>query len=108
MKQSQVYSEVYAVLCALNDDYLEKTPKDVLEKINKCRDKSYRVHIDEDIPLPEQNLSKEAIAMLAALKLDYWCESKEEKEELELLLKANDKNIKLSSNLKKILFKQSQ
>ena len=108
MKQEQVYSEVYAVLSALNDEYLKKTPQNVLDKINESRDRDYHFRIDENIPLTEQNLSSEAIAMLAALKLDYWCESKAEKEELELLLKANDKNVKLSSNLKKILFKNSQ
>jgi len=108
MNQSQVYSEVYAVLSALNNDYLTKIPQKILDKINNERDRNYRFHIDENIPLTEQNLSPEAIAMLAALKLDYWCESKEEKEELKLLLKANDKDIKLSSKLKKVLFKNSQ
>ena len=108
MKQSKIYSEVYAVLCALNDDYLKKTPRDILNKINDSRDKDYRFHIDENTPLAEQNLSREAIAMLAALKLDYWCNTKEEKEELELILKANDQNVQLSSKLKKILFKNSQ
>jgi len=108
MNQKQVYSEVYAVLSALNDDYLKKTPQEILDRINDKRDRNYRFRIDENIPLKEQNLSPEAIAMLAALKLDYWCESKEEKEELELLLKANDKDVKLSSNLKKILFKNVQ
>lgn len=108
MEQKKVYSEVYAVLSALNDDYLKKTPQKILDKINDERDKDYRFRIDVNVPLTEQNLSSEAIAMLAALKLDYWCESKEEKEKLELLLKANDKGVNLSSKLKKILFKNSQ
>ena len=108
MKQAQIYSEVYAVLCALNDEYLEKTPQGILDKINASRDKDYIFHIDENKPLEEQHLSKEAVTMLAALKLEYWCESKKEKEELELLLKANDKNVALSSKLKKILLKNSQ
>ena len=108
MEQKKVYSEVYAVLCALNDEYLKKIPQHILNKINTERDKNYDFKVDENISLTEQNLSSEAISMLAALKLDYWCESAEEKEELELLLNANDKNIKLSSNLKKILFKNSQ
>ncbi len=108
MNQKQVYSEVYAVLCALNDEYLIKTPQKILDKINNERDRDYRFHIDENIPLTEQNLSKEAIAMLAALKLDYWCETQEEKNELEQLLKTNDKGVKLSSSLKKALFKNCQ
>ena len=108
MEQKKVYSEVYAVLCVLNDDYLKKIPQNILKQIYSERDKDYDFYIDENIPLTEQNLSPESIAMLAALKLDYWCNSKEEKEELELLLKANDKSVKLSSNLKKVLFKNSQ
>lgn len=108
MEQKKVYSEVYAVLCALGEDYKKKIPKKIFNKINVERDHDYQFHINEDKPLIEQNLSPEAIAMLAALKLDYLCESKEEKEDLELLLKANDKDIKLSSNLQKILFKSSQ
>ena len=108
MKQSQVYSEVYAVLSALSDDYLKKIPKDVLNKINKRRDQNYQFYVEKNKPLEKQNLSKEAIAMLAVLKLDYWCKTQEEKEELELLLKANNKNVKLSSNLKKVLFKNSK
>ena len=108
MEQKKVYSEVYAVLCVLNDDYLKKIPQNILKQIYPERDKDYDFYIDENIPLTEQNLSPESIAMLAALKLDYWCNSKEEKEELELLLKANDKSVKLSSNLKKVLFKNSQ
>ena len=108
MEQKKVYSEVYAVLCVLNDDYLKRIPQNILKKIYSERDKDYDFYIDENIPLTEQNLSSETIAMLAALKLDYWCNSKAEKEELELLLNANDKNIKLSSKLKRILFKNSQ
>ena len=108
MEQKKVYSEVYAVLCVLDEDDQKKIPKKILNKINVERDRNYQFHINEDAPLIEQNLSPEAIAMLAALKLDYLCESKEEKEDLELLLKANDKDIKLSSNLQKILFESSQ
>jgi len=108
MNQKQVYSEVYAVLSALNNEYIQKTPQHILNKINTERDRNYLFHVKEDVPLTEQNLSPEAIAMLAALKLDYWCENEAEKEELELILKANDKDINLSSNLKRILFKNSQ
>ncbi len=90
MEQNKVYSEVYAVLSALNNEYIRKTPRKILDKIEKSRDPSYTPNIDETKPLDEQGLSKEAIAMLAALKLDYWCESEEEKEALRKILIAND------------------
>ena len=77
--QSQVYSEVYAVLSALGGEYIRKIPQKVLDVIAEKRDKSYERYINEDIPLEEQNLSKEAIAMLASLKLDCWCETQAEK-----------------------------
>ena len=90
ISQSQVYAEVHAVLSALGGEYLRKTPQNVLNVIAEKRDKQYKINIDENKPLEEQNLSKEAIAMLAALKLDYWCETKEEKKELQDLLKLNE------------------
>ena len=90
ISQKQVYAEVYAVLTALGGDYIRKTPQKVLDTINEQRDKQYQITIDEEKPLEEQNLSKDTIALLAALKLDYWCETEEEKTQLQNLLNLNE------------------
>ena len=104
ISQSQVYYEVYAVLSALGGDYIRKIPQNVLNIIAEKRDKEYNKKINEDIPLEEQHLSKEAIAMLASLKLDYWCESEQEKQSLRNLLNLNDEKqsgVPLSTDSKK-------
>ncbi len=92
--QAQVYAEVYAVLSVLGGEYIRKIPQNVLNIIADQRDKSYCKKIDENVPLEDQNLSKDATALLAVLKLDYWCETEEQKQELLDLL---DKNGKIQS-----------
>ncbi len=86
----QTYSEVYAVLSALGDKYIQKTPQTLLSFIADNRDRNYVVAIDDALPLEEQNLSEEAIAVIAMLKLDYWCETEKEKADLAALLELNE------------------
>ena len=90
----QVYSEGYAVILALGEDYINRLPNDVFEFI---KNKSHAVDmpsIDENKALDEQGLSKEALAMIAMLKLEYWCETPEEKTELLQYLETNEEKIK--------------
>ena len=95
MKQSQIYTQVYAVLSFLNDTYIKRIPRQVLDLIEKNRDRNYLFTVDKNIPLEQQNLSEEAIAMLAYLKLNYWCNTKEEKEQLLSLFEENSKKEKM-------------
>lgn len=90
ISQSQIYAEVYAVLSVLGGDYIRKVPTDILNIIAEERDKDYKVNINEGQPLEEQNLSDKSIDMLAALKLDYWCETEEEKKALQDILNLNE------------------
>ena len=90
ISQSQVYAEVFAVLSVLDGEYIRKIPRSVLDVIAEQRDKQYKVQIDETMPLEEQNLSDEAIALVAALKLDYWCETEVEKKFLQSILNLNE------------------
>ena len=90
INQSQIYAEVYAVLSVLGADYISKIPQNIFQIIDKKRDKEYELKLNEELPLEEQTLSKEAIALLASIKLDYWCETEQEKQELCNLLRLND------------------
>ena len=90
ISQSQVYTEVYAVLTTLGGEYIRKIPQKVLNVIADNRDTQYEKKINEGQLLEEQNLSTEAIAMLASLKLDYWSETEQEKQDLRNLLCLND------------------
>lgn len=89
MNNSKVYSEVYAVLTALNGEYIRKTSIELLDFFADNRDKEYIVKIDEKIPLEKQKLSKESLAVLALLKYHYWCDNENERLELIDLIKQN-------------------
>lgn len=47
------------------------------------RDKEYNPIIDVNIPLDEQNLKRETMVLLAILNYNYWCDSEEEKKEIQ-------------------------
>ena len=94
MITKQIFSEGYAVILALGEDYINRLPKDVFEFIKSNSSQSDMPAIDENKALDEQGLSKEALAMLAMLKLEYWCDSAEEKSELLRYLETNEEKIK--------------
>ena len=90
MEEKKVYSEVYAVITALNEQYVRKTPQKLLDYFAENRDKNTDIRIDENIPLEEQGLSKETIAILAAIKMDFWADTDDERKALMKLLQDNE------------------
>lgn len=76
---SLAYSEVYAILNMIEDEYKERVPKNVMDFFEEERDKEYNPIIDVNIPLEKQNLKRKTIVLLAILNLNYWCDSEEEK-----------------------------
>jgi hypothetical protein len=108
MIKEQIYSEVYAILAALGDEYIRKTPIEFLDFISENRDKDYTVKIGENIPMKKQRLSEETIAIIAMLKLDFWCDNDDEKSELQAILEMNEQkanNQPLSMESKKAWIK---
>ena len=79
---SFAYSEVYAILNMIEDEYRERVPKNVINFFEEERDKEYNPIIDVNIPLEKQNLKRKTIVLLAILNLNYWCDSEEEKQEI--------------------------
>lgn len=79
---SLAYSEVYAILNMIEDEYKERVPKNVMDFFEEERDKEYNPIIDVNIPLEKQNLKRKTIVLLAILNLNYWCDSEEEKQEI--------------------------
>lgn len=79
---SFAYSEVYAILNMIEDEYRERVPKKVIDFFEEERNKEYNPIIDVNIPLEKQNLRRKTIVLLAILNLNYWCDSEEEKQEI--------------------------
>lgn len=89
MVTSTSYSEVFEALRLMGEDNVKKIPINILEKIEKSRDRNCNVKIDVNIPLNEQ-ISQKALAILAWLNLEY-LSTLEEKTVLTDIYKLNDK-----------------
>ena len=94
---NKAYAEVDEILQLLQSDFVERIPLKLREFFSKEKDEEYDVNINPNIPLENQKLLPETISILALLKLDYWCESEREKQELLELF--NNNEIKYQYNL---------
>lgn len=87
----QAYSEIDAFLRVLDDSTVNKIPLKLREFFEREKDKNYIKEISADIPISEQNLKKETLAIIALLNLKYWCEDEEEKARLKKIYEENEK-----------------
>lgn len=92
---SVAYSEVFEIINQLEDDLVNKIPQKLIEFLDEERDKNYSSKIDINIPLNEQKINRNTMILLTILNLNYWCETKEEKQELLKILKENEEKVKL-------------
>lgn len=90
-KTKKVYSEVYAFLNIVSEEDRNKIPKKLKEMIEEEREKEYTPAYTFEIPIEEQEISDEAIAMIALLHLNYWCKDENEKERLNAIFDENEK-----------------
>ena len=86
----KAYSEVDAILELLEIDFVEKIPQRLRDFLKEKKDVNYVVNINPNLPLEEQQLLSETICILALIKLDYWCENENEKQELLNLFNNNE------------------
>lgn len=80
---SLAYSEIYEILKLIEDEYVNRIPKKIMDFFEEERDKEYEPIIDINIPLDEQNLKRETMVLLAILNYNYWCDSEEEKKKIQ-------------------------
>ena len=85
----RAYSEVYAFMNTIGQEYINKVPKRIYEKIRNNRDKSYNPIYNKNQTMTKDSISKEALSLIAGLNLQYWCENEKEKEKLKQCYKAN-------------------
>lgn len=84
------YSEVFEILKLVDDEYVKRIPTKIIEFFEEERDKDYKPNIDIDIPLDEQNLKRKTMVLLSIINYNYWCDSEEEKEEIQKELLSNN------------------
>ena len=80
LETKQAYSEVNKILELLGNSYSDKIPSKIKEALKKEEDTEYVLDINKSIK--ERKLKREAIAIISALNLQYWCINEEEKQRL--------------------------
>ena len=107
-KMQEVYSEVYAILEMLGEEYKTKLPPELYDSIKKTRLETYKPNYDRNIDLNKQKIRKESLSIIALIHLKYWCDSDAEKEKLIYILKDNEKIWQEKYNFDKILQSRKQ
>ncbi len=64
-------TEVYEILQYLDDESFKKIPSEILEGIDKNRNKDYEYFLNESLPFVEQEMLDESRAILFNLYRDY-------------------------------------
>ena len=87
----QAYTEIDNFIELLDEYNRNKIPKKLREFFKKEKDNNYTKIIDSNIPIQEQNLKEETLALIAMLNLQYWCEDEEEKQRLKKVYSENER-----------------
>lgn len=95
----QAYSEIDEFLSLLQEEQIKKIPLKLREFFKKEKDKEYKKQIDSEIPIKDQNLKSETLAIIAMLNLQYWCEDEQEKERLKKVYAQNEKTYQEASQI---------
>ena len=86
---SKAYVEVLEIISHFSEEDFKKIPKSEIDFYNENKDNEYEFKINPNIDLNEQNISREANAILVALYRDYFA-TENQKQILEKLLKQNE------------------
>ncbi len=90
MDEQAINTEVVGVLMTLGDTYISKLPFEVWQYLMNHSNKSQIRMYDRDKGIQEQDISKDARVLLTVLKLQYFCDTPEEKEALISVLRKNE------------------
>ena len=86
----QAYTEIDNFIELLAEEDKNKIPKKLRQFFKEEKDKEYTKTINIDIPIKEQNLKEETLALIALLNLKYICDNDKEKERLTRIYYDND------------------
>lgn len=91
IKTRQAYSEIDEFIGLLTPDEQNQIPQKLRDFFKEQKDKEYVKNINPNIPIKEQNLLEETLALIAMLNLQYWCKDEQEKERLKSIYAENER-----------------
>ena len=90
-KIPKAYSEVYSLINALGDSYINKIPSSIYNTIKVERDINYNPKYESSKSISAKDISYEGLALISAINLQYWCTNQEEKNKLKEIYFNNTK-----------------
>lgn len=78
----RAYSEVYNLINALGDSYVNKIPTSIYNTLKTKRDTNYNPKYEKDQVITDKDISYEGLALISAINLQYLCDNSLEKDEL--------------------------
>ena len=98
-KYAKAYTEVVEIISHFPKEEYEKIPEEKIEFYKNNMDKNYIFKINPDIDLAEQNISKEANAIIIMLYKEYFA-TEEQKEKIDKILAENSRKEELEKSQK--------
>ena len=98
-KYAKAYVEILEIIKFFPKDEYDKIPKEKIEFYKKNMDKDYKFTINPEIDLSEQNVSKEASAIIVTIFRDYFA-TEEQKKKLEEIISLNGKKSEIKKREK--------
>lgn len=86
---SKRLTEVDEILHHLSEEDLKKIPDDVKQLIEENKDKEYTWNYNEEVPLKDQEISRDTIAILSYLNMEYLL-NEEQKELMNVIHEMNE------------------
>lgn len=90
----QAYSEVDEFLNVISAENRDKVPLYLIQFFNSEKDENYNKGINPNIPIKEQALKEETLAIIAWLNLEYWCQDENEKKRLREVYDKNEERFR--------------
>ena len=87
----QAYSEIDEFLDLVTEEEKNQIPKKLRDFFREEKDINYHKDINPDIPIKEQNLKEETLAIIALLMLQYWYKDESKKQKLLEVLNENER-----------------
>lgn len=87
----QAYAEIDEFLELLDEQTRNEVPKKLRQMFKDEKDQEYHKGINPNIPIKEQNLKSETLALIALLNLQYWCKDETERKRLKQVYRDNEK-----------------
>lgn len=93
------YSEIVYLLNTMDESYIQKVPKELLDFFNAAKMDNYNVHIDKSLPQYTDNFKEYTVEIFNVLNLNFWCKDEFERKNAIIYLLDKTPEFKLNKQI---------